>query len=438
MQSWTETDPAILRDVTNLGSGDWVGDQRPKNWREKILQIFPNGDSPLTGILSKLKNESTDDPEFNWWTKSLAGQACAATNVYKEASLTNAYTTGGAIGDILYVKVATEALTKEFRSGHQVLLRNTSNFLDDTNAKVVGVVQNGASSYIACKLLMADPTTTGIADCDRILIIGNINPEGGTMPQAIAYDPTKHYNLTQIFRTPLSITRTARKTHLRTGDQYREAKREALEIHSIEMEKAFLWGVRTETTGDNGKPERTTDGLITSVIANSGNVSDFTTDSDFTDTSWLAGGEEWLDNQLEVIFRYGSQDRMAFAGSGVILAINKLVKEYGNYEFTSSTKDYGIQVKSWVTAFGTLHIKTHPLFSYEVTNRNCLVVFDPIDLRYRYIDDTTFYPDPDKQNTGRNRIDGTDEEYLTEAGLEFHHYQKTGFLSGFGSDNGSP
>lgn len=420
------------------GNGDWVTDQRPKNWRQKVLQLYPNGDAPLTAVLSMMKNESTNDPEFNWWTKSLAGQACAVTNVFLEALLSTAYTTGGLMGAILYCQIATEALCKEFRAGHQVLLRNTSNFADDTNAKVVSVVLNGANSYIAVKLLEADPTTTGIADCDRILIIGSINPEGGTMPQAIAYDPTKHSNYTQIFRTPLSITRTARKTFLRTGDQYREAKREALELHSVEMEKSFLWGIGTEVTGDNGKPERTSAGLCRTVIDNSGNVSDFTTDTDFTDTSWLSGGEEWLDIQLETIFRYGSQDRMAFAGSGVVLAINKLVKEYGNFEFKSSTKDYGIQVKSWMTPFGTIHIKIHPLFSYEVTNRNCMVVFDPADLVYRYVDDTTFYADPDKQNTGRNRIDGTDEEYLTECGLEFHHYAKTGFLSGFGSDNGTP
>jgi hypothetical protein len=387
--------------------------------------------------MSKLKEESTDDPEYSWWTKSLASQAATVVSVYKDI-LSTAYTTGGVAGNILYAKIGTEAACKEFRAGHQVLLRNTANFEDDTNAKVVGVVLNGASSYIAVKLLEADPTTTGIADCNRILVVGNINPEGGPMPTAIAYDPTKHSNYTQIFRTPLSITRTARKTKLRTGDQYREAKRECLELHSIEMEKAFLWGIKTENIGDNGKPERTTAGLVRSVIASSGNVSDFTSDSDFTDTSWLSGGEEWLDNQLETIFRYGAQDRMAFVGSGVILAINKLIKEYGNYEFTSNTTDYGIKVKTWSTPFGDLHMKIHPLFSYEVTNRNCMVIFDPADLNYRYIDDTSFYEDPDKKNTGRNRIDGTDEEYLTEAGLEFHHYAKTGFLSGFGSDNGTP
>jgi hypothetical protein len=418
------------------GNGDWATDQRPKNWRETILYLYPNGDAPLTAVLSKMKEESTDDPEYNWWTKSLASQGGDVASIYTDI-LSTEYTTGGAAGETVYAKMAA-AVASEIRVGHQVLLRTSTVYADDTNAKVTAVVQNGASSYAACQLLMADPTTTGLASCDTILVIGNINAEGAAMPDAIAYDPTKLYNYTQIFRTPLEITRTARKTKLRTGDQYKEAKREALEIHGIEMEKAFIWGIRTENTGSNGKPERTTGGIIQWIEDNSGVSDDFTTNTDFTDTSWLAEGEEWLDAQLEEIFRYGSDERLAFCGSLVILAINKLVKEYGNYEFTPKTTSYGIRVMEWVTPFGVIHMKRHPLFSYETTNQRQMLVLEPKDLRYRYVDDTTFYDDPAKKNTGWTRRDGTKEEFLTECGLELHHPQKFGYLNGFGSDNGTP
>ena len=417
------------------GSGDFAEDQRPKNWRQKILHLYPNGDAPLTAMLSMMGEEAVDDPQFYWWTKSLATQSATVTNVYTNATLVTAYTSGGVVGDIVYVKIPNEASCKEFRVGHQALLRNTADYTDDVNGKVIAVVLNGASSYIAVKLLEADTGENKIAVCNRILVIGNINSEGAIMPSSIAYDPTKHFNYTQIFRTPLSITRTARKTRLRTGDQYIEAKRECLELHSLEIEKAMLWSIASEVIGDNGKPERTTAGLIPTVIGNSGNTSHYTTDTDFSGVSWLTGGEEWLDSYLEQIFRYGSQERLAFVGSGTVLALNKLIKEYGNYEVTSQTTDYGIKVKTWITPFGEIHMKIHPLFSYEESNRNTMVIFDPKDLKYRYIDDTKFFADPDKQNTGRNRIDGTDEEYLTEAGLEFHHPIKTGFLSGFGTDN---
>jgi hypothetical protein len=167
-------------------------------------------------------------------------------------------------------------------------------------------------------------------------------------------------------------------------------------------------------------------------------VSNFTTQTTFQNVTWLDAGEEWLDYILEIVFRYGSSDRLALCGSGVILAINKLIKEYGNYDFSIKTKAYGLNVREWYTPFGMINMMTHPLFSYDTTDRNSMIIFEPKDLKYRFIDDTTFYPDPDKQNTGRGRIDGTDEEWLTECGLEFHHPIKCAYLTGFGSDNGNP
>ena len=61
-----------------------------------------------------------------------------------------------------------------------------------------------------------------------------------------------------------------------------------------------------------------------------------------------------------------------------------------------------------------------------------MLLLEPNNLKYRYIDDTTFYADGENQNTGPNRIDGLKEEFLTEAGLEFHHPLSCGFLNGIG------
>ena len=417
------------------GTGDWVTDQRPKNWREGILYLYPNGTAPLTAILSKMKSESTDDPEFNWWTKTLPSQSGAVTNVYTDALLASAYVDSGVAGDTVFAKVV-EATADQFRVGHQVLLRDASHYDVDVNCKVTAVVKNGANSYIACKLLEADDNgaSTDISDVDTILIIGNINAEGAAMPDAITYDSTKLYNYTQIFRTPLSITRTARKTKLRTGDAYKEMKREALELHSIEMEKAFLFGIATEGIGSNGKPERTTQGIIP-TIKTSGTVNDFSLNTDYSADTWLASGEDWLDAQLEIMFRYGSREKLALAGTTALLGIQRLIKNNGNFEFTSKTMDYGIQVTKWTTVYGVINILTHPLFSFEATNRKSMVILEPANLNYRYIDDTSFYGEGEKQNTGRSRTDSTEEEFLTECGLEYHHPLSWGYLNGFNTDN---
>ena len=424
------------------GNGDWAADQRPKNWREAILFRYPNGSAPLTAILSKMASEKVDDPEFNWWTKSLPTQRATVTGVYTDVALSVAYVSGGVAGDTVYVKMAA-ADVSQFRVGHTALLRDASDLTVDCVGKVTARVVNGASSYIAALLLEDDDNSTSndLSDCDSALIIGNLNAEGANMPDAIAYDPTKWYNYTQIFRTPLEMTRTAMKTRLRTGEQYKEAKRECLELHSIELEKSFLFGVPSERTGDNGKPERTTLGLIPAIkggyngVTTAGLVKDFSLDTDFTGKTWLEGGEEWLDNQLEVIFRAGSTEKLAFAGSGALLGINRLVKNNGNFDYSAATESYGIKVMKWTTPFGVINIMTHPLFSHEVTTRNSMVIFEPKDIKFRYIDDTMFKSDDQSKKGGWTSRDGIKEEYLTEAGLEYHHPDGWGFLSGFNTNN---
>jgi hypothetical protein len=239
----------------------------------------------------------------------------------------------------------------------------------------------------------------------------------------------------------LSITRTARKTRLRTGDQYKEAKREALELHAIEMEKAFIFGVRSETTGDNGKPERTTDGILTIIRRDAAaNVSDFTLDTTYSGKDWTesGGGEDWLNAKLEVMFRYGKKEKLALCGSGALMGINKLAQTGSQFMLTPATKDYGINVTTWITPVGTIHMLTHPLFSMETTLRSSMLLVEPEELAYRYIDDTNFYGEGGKtaaSGTNSNRKDGTDEEFLTEAGLELHHPTTMGFLNGIGSNN---
>tara|TARA_R110000824_G_scaffold77767_4_gene196583 strand:- start:5412 stop:6698 length:1287 start_codon:yes stop_codon:yes gene_type:complete len=416
------------------GNGDWATDQRPKHWREMILYLYPNGSAPLTAMLSKMKSSKVSDPEYNWWTKNLASQGGAVTNVFSDSSMGSAVsTTAASAGDVHYVKCPL-AVASEIRAGHQVLLRDASIIDNDANAKVVSVVLNGADSMVACKYL--EDSASGNADnFDTILVIGSINAEGAPIPDALSYDPVKYSNYTQIFRTPLEITRTARKTRLRTGDQYKEMKREALELHSIEMEKAFFHGVKSEGTGSNGKPERTTQGIINFIKTNAAaNMFNYNASDDEVSASatWIASGEAYLDANLEKLFRHGSSEKIAYCGSGALLGINKLAKSAGQVQLKSTDSAYGLKVVEWLTPFGTLMLKTHPLFSYEASNRNRMVVVDPEKIQFNYIDDTFFKKDDGERKAGQMAIDGSKEEFLTEGGLEMHHPLCHGVFDGIG------
>jgi len=424
------------------GNGDWVSGQRPLNWRQKIMKLYPNGQAPLTALLSMMGSTRVDDPEYNWWTQTQTSVDGDVAGVYTIADLSAAYAGGGVAGDTLFIHVTDSSVFNRVRQGHQILLRDASDYTVDVVAKITEVHRGTNYEVYAVKLLEADNNslTHNLVDCDAFKIIGNINPEGGEMPDAIAQDPVKVYNYTQIFRTPLSITRTARKTRLRTGDQYQKAKAEALEMHSWEMELAYWWGIRTENVGDNGKPERTTMGVINFIRQFAPlNCDDYSLNATYAGQTWAAGGENWFKAYLEQIFRYGADQKMAFVGSGVLLAIDRLAMASGQVNLVPGAKTYGMEIREWVTPFGSIYMKTHPLFSYDATTRNMMVILEPKELGYRYIDDTAFYGENSSkthsEGYGARRVDGTNEEWLTECGLEFGLPQKCAVLNGFGQDN---
>lgn len=420
------------------GTGDWAEGVRPTHYREGLLRLYPNGDMPLTAMLSMLKNESVDDPQFNWFTRTLTRRGGTLTNLYTDATLATPYVSGGIAGATEYAKV-TNAVGDEFRAGHQVLLRDADDVTVDVVAKVVEKYREYTAGYtrLTLKLLEADNNSSHghyLADADTILVIGNINPEGGDTPTSIFRQATKQYNYCQIFKTPIDVSNTALKTKYRTEkNPLAAARRDGLEDHGIEIENALMWGIKTETaeSDENGKPERTTEGLIPSIRANaSGNIFEFQYDADtaYTGAYFASGtapvGHVWLNEKLSTIFKYGADEKMAFCGNNALLLINALILNVGQYQLKQETIAYGIKVTRWITPFGDILLKRHPLFAHEVSNAGLIVIFEPKEFRYKFLNgrDTHRVALPTTK-------DATIEEYRTECGLEIHHFEKSGLLN---------
>lgn len=417
------------------GTGDWTDKERPENWRETILYLYPNGSAPIVGIMSMMGSESTDDPSFNWFTKKLPEQAGDTTGIFTSAAL-DTQLTSASKDDTAYVKASAETIA-EFREGHTATLSDKESVMKDVFVEITGRSLSGSNSYVQVLFLEEPPSgwTPG-DDVKRIMVSGNANAEGATMPDALRYDPTPYRNVTQIWRTPLSITRTAKKTRLRTGDSYQLEKREALELHSIEMEKAIVRSQLYEGIGTNNKPKRTTRGIINFLKEFAPeNIKSFT-DSDpaYNGKTWVEAGEDWLDERLEYVSRYGDSEKLALCGSGALRALNKLAKIGGDINLEPMTTDYGLQVIRWRTASVILHLKVHPLMSYEPTTRFDMLIIEPRRFKFRYIDDTHFIDEKENTNTNNGK-DGQDEEYLTEGGIELHHPMVHHYLGGVGRDN---
>jgi hypothetical protein len=418
------------------GTGDWVAGQRPYNWRQQIMYLYPNGMAPLTAILSMMGNEGVTDPEFYWWEDSVDAvyTTIVAGEVYTTPDMAALYAGGGVATDVIYARVPSSFATL-VRVGHQLMFRDDSDPNNDVVGKCVHVDVNGANPVVGVRLLENDDNGTGgltdITNADQLMVIGSIHSEGAEMPDTVNKDPTKIYNKTQIFRTSLSVTGTAEQTELRTEAEYQKQKREKLEAHGLEMEMAFLFGIMTERTGDNGKPERTTRGIVNFVKTYApNNVSHYPTSVEGVGVTWLNGGALWLNNHLEPVFRYGASEKLALCGSQVVNGITQLAMNGATINLTPKDEAYGLKILQWISPFGTLYLKTHPLMSSNPTLRDAMIILEPKELKYRNVRnrDTKFYPD---KSSGRGRVDGKNEEWLTEAGLEMHHPSKFGYLTGF-------
>jgi hypothetical protein len=366
------------------GTGDWSTDERPKNYREEILLLFPNSPVSLTALMSKLKSENTTDPEFKIFTKQLPVQRAQGTGS-QTSTTTTINLTGSGTGKI-------------FKKGHAVLVERTLEVMwvtaDPTTPFNLITVSRGKGS-----------TAAALNDLDGLLIVGSHHQEGAPVPTSVTYDPTMINNFTQIFRNSLFLTNTARATKIRTGSDMLERQRETLEIHAIEREMAYLFGTGVEDTS-GAEPERTTKGVLSLITTN---VKDFAGSVDVD--SW--------ELFLEGCFTDGSNEKLCLAGNSAITVINKIARIHGMIQMTPRTDAFGMSLQTYVTPYGDLQVRQHALLSKNATFKSWGFVIDPQYLVDRALSgngvnrDTNYYENRQSQGD-----DTTKDEWLTESGLE--------------------
>lgn len=361
-------------------TSDFATDERPKNWREGILLLEPRNKAPLAALTAAMSEQSTDDPEFNWWEESVdVGQLVvngAQTNV-ETAIEVDEFGTRLKAGDMLRVKSSGEAL-------------RVTSITSDTVINVTRA-QGGTAAAV-------------IADNDVLLYIGSAFREGAGRPTGVSWNPVKKYNYTQIFRDSIEWTRTASKTRLRTGDMMKNDRRRALNKHMIGMERAFIFGQRFETTESN-QPLRYTGGILSFI--------DVGNQVNHNGTLSLKQLEDYIDE----IFAYGSNEKLCFCSLATMMKLNRLIRKNTDYQWGPNEREFSMIVKRFHTPGGTLILTEHPLFSQTGAELGSdMLILDTENFKYRYVTDTVLLKD--RQDKG---VDGTADEYLTECGLEVHH-----------------
>lgn len=423
------------------GSGGFTSDERPKNYRQAIALLFPNGDAPLTAILSMLAEEATDDPEFAWFEKGLPVQRATIIGAQTDENSTigagtdvPAANSDEVIAMRLQPDGGTETDLSWIKPGHLIMNETSEEVflvLQIFNTGTLGTARVVVERDIGDKFASNPAVNSG----DFVTIVGSGFPEGAGIGSAIAYRPGKYHNFTQIYRTPLFLTRTARKTRLRYDAEgpIREAKREALQMHAIEMERSFIWGEREEISAltaptlpselsvtSSEQRLRTTRGIVQWLPTIDTAGSPDTVHHDIGTSNGGVLTEADFDAWLEQVFRHGSAEKLGLCGGTALNVLNQMAKNKMTIEAVPTDQTYGLALNRIITPYGSLLLKQHPLMSHNPTWRKDLLVVDTAHVKFRYIDDTRYL-----KNRQAPGDDATKDEFLTEAGLEVHFGGRT-------------
>lgn len=389
------------------GTGSFGTDERPKNFREMILWMNPNGRAPLFALSSKMKKQTTDDPEFAWWEETLdiarvqLNDTTGLSTTETAVTCDNGSALQFVVGDLLQVEKAADTATYD----HEIV-RVTA----VTNATTFTIARGEAG------------TSAGtIADDAWFLRIGSVSEEGSLSPNVATNNPTKLYNYTQIFKTALQETGTDAATKKRTGDAWKNDKRRKAFVHSEKIEQTWMFGVPYEGTGSGGQPERFTGGLRNFITSN---VTAFAADP--TIDTFIAA----IQNCFDYDAMEAGDERIVFCGNGAINWLNKLVvaDSATRINYQGDVDYYGMNLMKFRIPQGTLYFKTHPLMNVHPVYTYSMFVVNPAGLIYRPLQgrDTKF-----EDNIQPNDADYRKAQWLTECGLEVHHETTMAYIANF-------
>lgn len=428
------------------------------NYRRRVFHQYPNGAMSIIGLLSLMKSEEVNSPEFYWWEERFKRQL---TTTLSQGSSKGPFRLAADAVDGLdpfLPVVNTEfmlyvANTEMFRAGHVIMITGLVGQTATVTLRCVVTAISAATKMKVRAISIPAGTGTGYANGTTDESVGlNVQAIGTSFAQGVVnlsgesfYLPDKFTNYTQIFRTPFSFTRNALQTPTKFDETgvYREKAKQHSLYHMVEMERAVLWGekavyVKSGTTDSStgaGLPEYKTGGILgwflpqweiaDSAYRGGTGAAALTLDSEddkriITNTGGTINEATW-DTFLERTFRKTNNvtnERLAVGGSGALKTVNQMYRQLGTMPYKVPGQDaYGMRIVSHECPFGTIYYKTHPLFSEDLSQLwSSMLFMDVHNLQYRpFVKADTFL----RKGIQTPSMDGRMDEWMTEAGIHF-------------------
>lgn len=439
-----------------VATTDRIADIQPEHWISEIYRYESAGTVPMLAIQDRMPQETTPATVLHWPEQDESTQFGTVTDVYTNASLSTAYTSGGVVGSVEYIKM-TAAYAKQLNVGDIITIYSPSVGGVGVAGRVENVVvSDDSNSYAAIKLMRADSGPI-LDNSDLVWFTSsNSHREGAELPDAIAYEPTYYSNQTQIFMASCEATGTTMANLERVSPKYWDRQvRAALMDLKMKMDWSNIWGVYG-TTYENGKPNRTHMGLLEAMrthLSSPYNFFDFPTtttitgdpfSTSFAGMTWAEGGWTWFRTIMELISRNTKPGtvKQVYCGPGAMEAISRLVEARTNRVWTSEMTEFGLECTKLSTLNCKLVFMLHPRMVKNSVFHNHAFVTEmrnvhQVTLKGRGLkfisglggDNAEAYTD------GYAFVDGRKAGWICERSIRWNNLTGFAYLTGLGMPN---
>lgn len=366
---------------------------RKGDFASGLLQTMPTGTAPLFALTSGMKSRDATETIVTWFEETkLSGRVNVTNNATTGVTLTIDDISQIRPGDILLVEATGEYV-----------------FVDSISGSDATVVRAYAGS---------NTSINGSSEPVPVQRITNAVEEGSSKPDGIANVGFPNWNYMQIVRDAWDVTGSAKAIDYHTGDLVAKNRADCLFLHGENIERAFIWGVRG-IGSRNGKSYRTMAGIKQQLVTNQASQS--------TNTSWIDVRTFFQD-----VFTYNVKglpnERIAFCGNTVVAVVEDMARLDSQINITPGQTEFGMEIFTLRTPFGTVKLMTHPLFTESPLFTEDLLVIHPGVIEVRYLRRTVI-DDYDKNGT-RAGVDADFGVATTELTVTYGAERTGGYYTG--------
>lgn len=379
-----------------FNTGMITSDLARKSFAGMITRLFPNGNAPLFGLTSMLTAEIALQSEHGFFTKTM---------VFPQLTLGAG---GQAAGDTTFTVTATTNVLPG------MVMRA------DATGENILILSIISATQVAVQRSIGSTAAASITASTNLYQVGSAFEEASLRPNALAINPVRVTNLTQIFRNTWAISDSVRATQMIAGDtNVAENRQDCAAFHAVDIEKGLFFGQKFSGTR-NGQPFRTMDGIY-SIVSNLAYYP-----SSYAATNVTTAGSTTNYTQFEAAldpcFNQATDpkvanERVLFVGGTAKKVINNIGRLNGTYYMVNGQTDWGLQFDTIKIARGTFRVIEHPLFNTNASWQKLAIAVDLSSFSLAYLGDRKTQNkefNMDGSNVADNGIDAVGGTLTTE------------------------